>query len=160
MGWRGFIAMPFLVVVGHLDPGDALGFPAEDDPSMVVDPDGVPSPAIALQRLEPVARWYCEITQAHGSVQVLQLGRVRPSEFRRDPPCHGRQPIVKEVVGQPVPEGPDHGATLSQSGNARKASTGHSRDGAVEPQPARPGPYAQGLPAPHPCARSLTDRKS
>src|SRR3990167_5098830 len=130
MGWRGFIAMPFLVVIGHLDPGEALGLPAEDDPPLVVDPDGVESPAVAPQRLEPVARWYCQITQAHGGVQVLQLALGRPSELRREPPCRDRQPVVKQVVGQAVPEGPDHRVKLSQSGNARKASTGSGGPGA------------------------------
>jgi hypothetical protein len=54
MGWRGFIAVSFLVVVGHLGPGDAIVSPAEDDPPLVVDPDGVGSLAITLQRFEPV----------------------------------------------------------------------------------------------------------
>lgn len=112
------------MVVGHLDPGYAVIRPLEHDPPLVIDPDRVRSPTIAPERLEPVPRWHRQISEPHGGVQVLQLTLSRASDVRREPPCRRRAPIVKQILGQPVPKGPDHVGMLPYFDNTDKLTPG------------------------------------
>lgn len=119
------------MVVGHLNPRDAIVFPAEDDPPLVVDPDSVKPLAITLERFEPVPGRHRQIAKPRGSVQVLQSALGRPPEFRREPSRRRRPPIMKEVVGQPVPKGPDHRPMLPYFDNTRSLTGGLAEAGAV-----------------------------
>jgi hypothetical protein len=103
-----FHSIPFLVIVSDLDPGYTIFAPTKDDPPLVIDPNRVEASSVAPERLQPIARWHRKIVKPRGGIQILQLPLGRALEVGREPPCRARHPIVKQVLSQPIPEGPDH----------------------------------------------------
>ena len=63
-------------------------FPLKDQPILFVNPDGTPTKQVALQVLEPVARWNSKIGFLSRGIQDLQF----PKQRRLD--CGGYFPVA------------------------------------------------------------------
>ena len=63
----------FLVIIHDLDFLGACIRPAEAKPILIIYADAVLTDAVALQPLQPVARWNAEIVQPIGDLQLPEL---------------------------------------------------------------------------------------
>jgi hypothetical protein len=55
--------------------------PAKADSPLIVDPDAVLTGSSAFQGFESIARWYFQIVQAGGDLELPQLASRDPSMF-------------------------------------------------------------------------------
>jgi hypothetical protein len=97
------------VVVNELNLFRARLGPLEADPPLIVDPDAVLTPAITLERFEPIPGRNAEVGEIEGGMEDLQLAQGRPLHLRihrSDPP------FVPDLFSSLVPERPDHDSTI------------------------------------------------
>jgi hypothetical protein len=84
--------------------GRAGRSPTENDPPLVVDPDGMKTTQVALQGLQSVAGWDGEVGQLAGIVQLDQFAKCDTAD--------GGKPtialLVEELVGIAIGKGLDH----------------------------------------------------
>ena len=85
-----------------------VSFPAERDAKPLVHADAVPAAPVALEGLQPIARWAAEVVERLGDVQQLQLALDDGPEAGRHPSRRFRRPFPEQVSGGLVPEGLDH----------------------------------------------------
>ena len=92
------------MVILDADFGRSVLSPAEDDPPLVIDADGVKAAPIALQGLQPVSGWDREVGQPPGVVQLDQFAECDPAD--------GGKPaialLVEELAGVVIGKGLDH----------------------------------------------------
>ena len=63
------------MVVANLHFGGIQSLPAEADPPLVIDPNGVPSSTVPLQSLKAVARRDSEIGKLSGGIKLDELAK-------------------------------------------------------------------------------------
>lgn len=77
------------MIVDDLDVKGIAVLPTETDPPLVINTDAVLSGAIALELVEPIARWHAEVINRLGGVHgdefaqhgAVYLGRESPNRF-------------------------------------------------------------------------------
>ena len=77
-GWMGARRS---VVIGDFDVMGAILVPSEADAVLVVDPDRILPGAVALERLEPVARRGAQIIEPMGGVEHRQFSQGGPFDM-------------------------------------------------------------------------------
>src|SRR6185312_567646 len=113
-GWIGanlLIAFTSSVVVNDLDVFRASVGPGEADPPLVVDPDAVLAPSVALQCLQPVAWWDAKVVETHRRIQDRELPQGRSEDPRVERPDTLALP---ESFGVPVPHRPHHQSSITR----------------------------------------------
>jgi hypothetical protein len=103
------------MIVHNLCVSDATLRPSKTDPVLLVDPDTVLPPPVALQSFQVVARRNPEILNGVGVVENEQLGPRSTLEVRRtDFPCGLRVLAVEDILGAFVSEGQNHVSMLAR----------------------------------------------
>jgi hypothetical protein len=92
------------MVIGYFNIAGVSVFPAKTYPPLIVDPDAVLSPAIALQDLKPIARRNPEILKALGLMKIQEFPPCNSLE--RTNPRHVQ--VIKQFPGFCITKGPYH----------------------------------------------------
>lgn len=93
------------MVVNNFDVVRIFILPNKADAVLVVDPDALLSFAVALERLQPVARRHFQIVQLDGGVENGQPLPGRSPDARRDAAAFAGRPQSLCVL---IPEAHDH----------------------------------------------------
>lgn len=100
-----------IVLYGHIQ--GIPGFPAKDDPPLVIDADRVKIASIAGQFFKPVTGRNPEVSQIIGIMQIKKLPPGRAPQFRWELSGVFRTPVLEEVFREAVAEIQDHVVRLS-----------------------------------------------
>jgi hypothetical protein len=97
----GWIGSSRSVVVDEFDIISTSVLPREADSPLVVDPDAVLPPSVALERLEAVARRNPQVLEDLRRMQLLELAQGCPQDPRVE---RTDTLLVPEPLRVPVPE--------------------------------------------------------
>ena len=93
------------MIVAELDIVRITLLEAKADTPLIVHRDCVLTGALALERVQPIARWHAEVHEAHGGVDAFQLPEGTPRYLDR----HAlRLSGPKQRFRRAVDEGFDH----------------------------------------------------
>ncbi len=97
------------MIINYLNLINIAGVPLKADAPLIIDPDTVLAFTVASQLLQPICRWYHQVSQVSSPVDHPELPECNLLDIRRQ----SSGPFAPEdTLGFFVPEAPDHDGIL------------------------------------------------